>query len=113
MPTGTEPSDSWRRRPHHCVLVLGNVYRKDVFKCVIESMSTKITIFSADGTPIRATVNLRVREASSVAIVTGGNVPATAATAAANPGPRGVPASGYSWTGPGASAAASGRRPAS
>lgn len=75
-------NEPWRKRPHHCVLVMGNVYRNEVFKCVIESLSTKITMFSAEGTPIRATVTVRLREASSVALSTAAN---TQAARAASP----------------------------
>jgi Contractile injection system tube protein len=50
------------KRPHHCVLVFGNIYKNKPFHCVIESMSTKFTMFSPEGDPIRATVNLKLRE---------------------------------------------------
>jgi phage protein U len=53
------------KRPHHCVLVFGAVYTKP-FKCVIESLSTKLTMFNPAGMPIRATVNLKLKEADSV-----------------------------------------------
>jgi hypothetical protein len=53
------------KRPHHCVLVFGMVYAKP-FKCVIESLSTKLTMFNPAGLPIRATVNLKLKEADSV-----------------------------------------------
>ncbi|MEZ4358672.1 MAG: hypothetical protein R3B48_00715 [Kofleriaceae bacterium] len=53
------------KRPHHCILVFGAVYSKP-FKCVIESLSTKFTMFSPAGLPIRATVNLKLKEADSV-----------------------------------------------
>lgn len=54
------------KRPHHCLLVFGQVYPEQIFKCVIESMSTKFTMFSPSGNPIRATVNLKLKEADSV-----------------------------------------------
>ena len=47
------------------MLVFGAVYSKP-FKCVIESLSTKLTMFSPAGMPIRATVNLKLKEADSV-----------------------------------------------
>lgn len=37
-----------------------------VFEGVVESLSIKYTLFSPDGTPARATVHLRLKEASSV-----------------------------------------------
>lgn len=54
------------KRPHHCVLVFGTLYPEKAFKCVIESLSTKFTMFSAAGMPIRATVNVKLKEADSV-----------------------------------------------
>jgi hypothetical protein len=53
------------KRPHHCVLVFGAIYTKP-FKCVIESLSTKFTMFNKAGLPIRATVNVKLKEADSV-----------------------------------------------
>jgi phage protein U len=54
------------KRPHHCVLVFGRVYTGGIFPCVIESMTTKYTMFSPDGEPIRATVTLQLKEANRV-----------------------------------------------
>ncbi len=50
------------KRPHHCVLVFGKIYNRKPFKCVIQSMATKFTMFSPDGDPIRATVSLKLKE---------------------------------------------------
>jgi Contractile injection system tube protein len=55
-----------KKRPHHCVLVFGNIYKNQIFRCVIESMSTKFTMFSPNGDAIRATVNLKLRETNLV-----------------------------------------------
>lgn len=50
------------RRPHHCVISWGaNGMPK--FKCVIESLSTKYTMFSSNGTPLRATCTVKLKEA--------------------------------------------------
>jgi phage protein U len=57
--------DRRMQRPHHCVLVFGHVYQ-GAFQCVIESLSTKITMFSPDGYPIRATVTVKLKETNSV-----------------------------------------------
>jgi Contractile injection system tube protein len=59
-PTSTKDE---MKRPHHCVLVFGDVFGPR-FRCVIESMSTKYTMFSPFGKPIRATVSLKLREAA-------------------------------------------------
>lgn len=50
-------------RPHHCVLVFGNVFAQ-TFRCVIESLATKYTRFSPWGEPTRATVTLKLKEAN-------------------------------------------------
>jgi hypothetical protein len=52
------------RRPHWCLAVWGTALTK--FQCVIESISTKYTMFSRDGKPLRATVTLKLTEADSV-----------------------------------------------
>jgi hypothetical protein len=54
------------KRPHHCVMVFGNIYKKKTFKCVITSVATKFTMFSPMGDPIRATVNLKLKETHMV-----------------------------------------------
>ena len=51
-----------KKRPHHCVMVFGNIYRKKMFKCVIQSIATKFTMFSPEGDPIRATVTVKLKE---------------------------------------------------
>lgn len=52
------------RRPHHCILVFGNVFnREHSFPCVIESLATKYTRFSPHGEPTRATVSLKLKQA--------------------------------------------------
>jgi phage protein U len=63
--SSTRKEDEFKR-PHHCVLVFGRVYIGGVFQCVIESMTTKYTMFSPDGEPIRATVTLQLKEANRV-----------------------------------------------
>lgn len=55
------------RRPHHCILVFGNVFQREhSFPCVIESVTTKYTRFSPFGEPTRATVNLKLKQAKWV-----------------------------------------------
>jgi hypothetical protein len=43
------------------------------FKCVIESISTKYTMFMPDGTPLRATVTLKLKEAERVTMAKSGS----------------------------------------
>lgn len=50
------------RRPHHCVISWGD-RGLPKFKCVIESLSTKYTMFSSEGTPLRATCTVKLKEA--------------------------------------------------
>ena len=59
------------RRPHHCVAAWGTALSSsegNKFKCVIESISTKYTMFDRNGTPLRATVTLKLTEADSVSV---------------------------------------------
>jgi hypothetical protein len=57
-----DSQDDQMRRPHHCVVTWGdNGIPK--FQCVIESLSTKYTMFGKDGTPLRATVSIKLKEA--------------------------------------------------
>ena len=53
------------RRPHHCIVSWGD-RGLPKFKCVIESLSTKYTMFSSDGKPLRATCTVKLREADKV-----------------------------------------------
>jgi len=65
-PTATDES---QRRPHHCVVVWGTAlhnYRGDNFKCVIENLTTKYTMFSPEGKPLRATCTVKLKEAARV-----------------------------------------------
>ena len=70
-PNSTDPA---KRRPHHCVVVWGTVMGggDNKFKCVIEQISTKYTMFSSDGIPLRATVTLKLKEAERVSMAEGG-----------------------------------------
>lgn len=57
--------DEGMRRPHHCVVSWGD-RGLPKFKCVIESLSTKYTMFSSDGKPLRATCTVKLKEADKV-----------------------------------------------
>jgi hypothetical protein len=52
------------RRPHRCVVAWGTTLEH--FTCVIESLSTKYTMFSASGKPLRATCVVKLKEADTV-----------------------------------------------
>ena len=54
-----------RRRPPLCLVAWGDK-GLPTFKCVIESMSTKYTMFHANGMPLRATVTLKLKEADTL-----------------------------------------------
>jgi len=60
-----DPKEEFRR-PHHCLAVWGTALTK--FQCVIESISTKYTMFSRSGEPLRATVTLKLTEADHVGL---------------------------------------------
>jgi hypothetical protein len=51
------------RRPHHCLIAWGSQSGGlRPFRCVIESLSTKYTVWDASGTPLRATCTIKVKE---------------------------------------------------
>jgi hypothetical protein len=54
------------RRPHRCVAKWGKTV--DSFRCVIESLSTKYTMFSDAGVPLRATCTVKLKEADVVSL---------------------------------------------
>ena len=54
------------RRPHRCVVAWGEVLSE--FRCVIESLSTKYTMFSPEGKPLRATCVVKLKEADVVSM---------------------------------------------
>lgn len=54
------------RRPHRCVVKWGSTVSS--FRCVIESVSTKYTMFTDDGTPVRATCTVKLKEADVVSM---------------------------------------------
>src|SRR5262249_50732328 len=56
--------DEKMRRPHHCVVVWGGVLPR--FECVIENLSTKYTMFSDAGEPLRATCTVKLKEAKII-----------------------------------------------
>lgn len=58
--------DENMRRPHLCVVKWGATVPS--FRCVIESLSTKYTMFSAEGEPLRATCTVKLKEANVVAM---------------------------------------------
>ncbi len=55
-----------KRRPHRCVVKWGSTVKS--FRCVIESVSTKYTMFTDDGTPVRATCTVKLKEADVVSM---------------------------------------------
>ncbi len=61
-PDSTEEKN---RRPHHCIISWGDRGLPN-FKCVIESLSTKYTMFSSEGTPLRATCTVKLKEAEKL-----------------------------------------------
>jgi hypothetical protein len=58
-------SDENKRRPPLCLIAWGDKGLPS-FKCVIESLSTKYTMFSSDGAPLRATCTLKLKEADTL-----------------------------------------------
>ena len=50
-----------QRRPHHCVVTWGPTGMRP-FRCVIESLVTKLTMFAPGGAPLRATCTVKLKE---------------------------------------------------
>lgn len=62
-------SEEAKRRPHLCVVTWGTMFPSgSKFKCVIESLSVKYTMFSDQGVPLRATCTVKLKEADTVSI---------------------------------------------
>ncbi len=61
-PTDPTSSDEVLRAPPLCVVAWG-IQGMKPFRCVIESVSTKYTMFSSSGVPLRATCTVKVKEA--------------------------------------------------
>jgi hypothetical protein len=86
------------RRPHRCVAAWGTALND--FRCVIESLSTKYTMFSSDGVPLRATCTVKLKEADVVSMAkaaagSGAGAPTgPAPTGGGTPGGGGTPRPG-------------------
>jgi phage protein U len=62
-----DSTDDAKRRPHHCVVAWGDAGIPK-FQCVIESLSTKYSMFKSDGTPVRCTVSIKLKEAERLSM---------------------------------------------
>ena len=56
-------SDPKLRRAHFCVVTWGD-HGLPPFRCVIDSIATKYTMFDRDGVPVRASCSIKLTEAS-------------------------------------------------
>ena len=58
-------TDETKRRPHYCLVTWGQGERAAFppMRCVIESVTTRITMFARDGAALRIVANIKVREA--------------------------------------------------
>ena len=61
-PRDEHSTDPQMRRPHICIVAWGQ-RGVPAFRCVIESLAVKYTMFSRDGVPVRAVCNLKLKEA--------------------------------------------------
>ena len=62
-----ESSEEHERRPHYCLVAWGE-RGVPALRCVIESLTTKYTMFSRTGQVLRATVTVAVKEIDLAAI---------------------------------------------
>jgi hypothetical protein len=58
--------DEARRRPHHCVVTWGAAGTRPC-RCVIETLTTRVTMFAPDGAPLRATCTVKLKEVNVLA----------------------------------------------
>src|ERR1044071_9950995 len=58
---------AYLRRAHHCVVAWGSVDGARRFRCVIDSLSTKVTMFSPKGEPLRAVCTMKLTEVKMLA----------------------------------------------
>ncbi|MFT3700178.1 MAG: hypothetical protein QM831_43935 [Kofleriaceae bacterium] len=65
IPVDMRSSRASERRPQICVAVWGT----QSLRCVVQSVSTKLTMFSATGEPLRATCTVTFKEADAVAML--------------------------------------------
>ena len=54
------------RRPHHCVVTWGAAGTRPL-RCVIETLTTRVTMFAPDGAPLRATCTVKLKEVNVLA----------------------------------------------
>ncbi|HEY4180474.1 MAG TPA: hypothetical protein VGM90_26705 [Kofleriaceae bacterium] len=81
------------RRPHRCTVSWGD-QGLPRFDCVIESLSTKYTMFSSGGAPLRATCTVKLKEANVVSMAKASGGAAPAATPASGGGTGGTGGTG-------------------
>lgn len=58
-----DATDAEQLRPHRVAVVWGSREKTPAFRGVIESLSTKYTMFLPDGTPARAVCSIKIKEA--------------------------------------------------
>lgn len=55
------------RRPHHCIVAWGHVQEGiRPFRCVIDSLSVRYTMWNSTGVPLRATCTVKLTEATKL-----------------------------------------------
>jgi hypothetical protein len=56
------------RRPHRCMVIWGDTFGSEGFRCVIDSLSVKYTMFDTKGKPLRATATVSLKEANFLSL---------------------------------------------
>ncbi len=68
MSSVVDPESRDRRRPHHCIVAWGDSGAgMRPFRCVIESLAVKYTMWDHGGMPLRATCTVKLKEAHRMA----------------------------------------------
>jgi Contractile injection system tube protein len=68
-PREMKSTDLWMRRPPLCVAIWGTDPKK--FRCIVQTVGTKITVFSKHGQPLRATCTVSLMEANVLTMYSG------------------------------------------
>ena len=64
MSSVMDTEDEDKKRPHHCVVAWGDQQTgMRPFRCIIESLQTKYTMWNRNGVPLRATCTVKLKEA--------------------------------------------------
>ena len=65
-PQDMKSTDLTKRRPHLCVAIWGDARP---FRCIVQSVTTKLSMFTSTGTPTRATCTVILKEVDVIGML--------------------------------------------